>query len=204
MAFDELNKVAHAAMAAANNDPPKAGSRMATHVIKRRDLISELCTYFIEHENIRGSAPPAVTVKSHNVKQHKRRTPLQRAAAIEAAGEMAKVMLGAFDHPIDGRPLGDLRWGELTRLCERAKIAAASHLRLGTEQVRDFILLDKIERHTNVTDHSTPVRDNISAKQALVFFDEAVMEAPHWVDEGIHAYIDSLENLRARKSIVAA
>jgi hypothetical protein len=204
----DLDTIARAALAAAKGNTVRAATRMVRAVKGRPELLEQLAIFYLSRMDEVGPDAGAASLPDNIVRggakrvlvhEHRRRTPNERTAALVAGGHAAEAMMSSFDRQIDGRRIGDLRWGELKRLEQNLAIAAASYLRLGNDSTEDFILLGKIEAHCAVSDHGTLVRDAISAAQLQQFIDEAHAEAPHWVSAGMQSYIASLEE--KRKSI---
>ena len=73
---------------------------------------------------------------------------------------------------------------------------AAEKLQLGTEETENALILDKIEAHIVITDHSTKVRDAISAERLEQIIAEARVEAPRLIEYGMARYAESIEARR--------
>jgi hypothetical protein len=202
-----LRSAANEALDAALGNVARAVPRFAA-MLKRGELREAIAREYLERVAAeRGHAPVetpttgSIEVREHRVKKHRRRTHDEREAALQSAGHAAASMATAYDRQIDGRPIGDLAWGELQALRHENAINAASYLRFGTEATANFILLDKIEAHCRVTDHGMKVKDAISEEQLRMLIEQADDEAPRWIGAGMQAWIGWLEQQRSQKLI---
>jgi hypothetical protein len=202
MADDELIKLAATAMTAANNDRAKAASRMAAHIMKRRDLIQQLALYYLTHADIRGASAPSIDVSPHKVRGHKRRSPEQRTAALEAAGEMGKAMLSAFDFTILGRSARDIRVGELTALYDRSLVIISGSVQRNIGDVTQALVIKKLKLHAIVADHSSHITDVINERKFQALIDEAIDEAPYALAKGYQAIAESLNDDRTKQKVL--
>lgn len=96
-------------------------------------------------------ALPAVPAPAHP-------SPAAIAAAAAARRAAAQTVLDSFTVR-DGRPIGDVRWGELERL--------------RGANAREAAVIRQILRHTNPVDHSVKVRDAIGADDLARFIQRA-------------------------------
>ena len=138
--------------------------------------------------------PKDVEVRKHD--RHRKRTTAEREAALRVAGIEAAEIRTVFEHRVNGRAIGDLRWGELGAMVRDNAVDAASFLKLGTEATANAILLFKVQRHASVDDHSTLVRQVITAAQLQAFVDEAYAEAPRFVEAGMRTYAKAVAEHR--------
>jgi len=141
--------------------------------------------------------PPkgSIKVKQHGVTAHRRRTPEEKAAAMEA---MMATASAVFEMKINGRALGNIRIGELATL-KRDLIADASNkLMLGTEQARNAVLAELIEQHATVHDQLMPVREAINAKTLNELVAQADQEAPRRIAEGMRRAAQAMEQKELR------
>ena len=210
----DLRAAATEALDAAKGNVERAVLRFAAILAKRSELREAIARDYLDRlaaerglqqpeETIDAPAAGSIKVREHKVRQHRRRTHEERQAALQGAGRAAASMATAYDRQIDGRSIGDLRWGELQALRHENAINAASYLRFGTEATANFILLDKIEAHVRVTDHGTKVKDVISEAQLQLLADEADGEAPRWIGAGMQAWIVWLEQQRNNQKAIA-
>jgi hypothetical protein len=144
---------------------------------------------------------PTPKSRVSTVHEHKRRTPSQRGAALTTRGTIAAAVLTAYDYKVDGRSIGDIRWGELQSLCRQKLSNGASYLRLGTEEIAHFLVLEKIVRHGQAVDHSMKTRDAVSARVLQGFIDDSILEAPRYVGMAMQAAIDTVAQESQRKAL---
>jgi hypothetical protein len=215
----DLRAAATEALDAAKGNVARAATRFSAVLKSKGELREAIALDYLqrlaaeppqpaaaEQPQAQPSATPAagsIKVKEHKVRQHRRRTHEEREAALRSAGHAAASMAGAYDRQIDGRPIGELRWGELQALRHNNAFNAASYLRYGNEATANFILLDKLEAHVRVTDHSSKVKDVIGEAQLQVLSDEADVEAPRLIGEGMQAWVTWLETQRDNRRAIA-
>jgi len=159
-------------------------------LVAQREIREHLLNEFLRA--IAASAPRtrSTSVRGHAVRQHRRRTTSERAAAIAARLTAADAIFDA--RKIGDRSIGDLHWGELGGLVATHASDAASHLRQGTDATADAILLKKIFNHARVDDHTRRVREVVSAKDLRRLDREATREAPRLIEEAMHEYTQRL------------
>lgn len=145
---------------------------------------------------------PKIKVSEHHVQEHRRRTPEQIEAEKRARMLMADAVFES--RLIDNRPIGDLRYGELTRLREVHALNAASWLRQGTEATENAILVDKMFKHAHVADTNQCVREFLTAKTLAMMIDEARTEAPRLVERGMQIYREQIERYDEIKELYHA
>jgi hypothetical protein len=182
----------------------RAAPKFCNMLRKRNDLLNALAVEFLRWVAIdMGTQPRPVSIKNIKVREHKRHRPRseeERTGALIAAGTAVEALRSIFDERhIDGRPIGDLRWGELQGMVHTNANNAASYLRLGTEATENAILLDKIEAFAQVEDHSRKVRQVLSAADLERLDGEARREAPRLVELGMKYYATTIEQRRARE-----
>lgn len=209
----DLRAAANEALEAAKGNVARAATRFSAVLKSKGELREAVALDYLERlaADQLGEAPPepasiepaagSVKVSAYKVPPHRRRTHAEREAALQGAGRAAASMATAYDRQIDGRAIGELRWGELQALRHNNAFNAASYLRYGTEATANFILLDKIEAHCRVDDHATKVRDVISEVQLRVLSEEADAEAPRLIGTGMEAWVNWLEQQRGQKAI---
>jgi hypothetical protein len=217
----DLKAAAVQALEATKHNMRRATTRFAATLAQRRELREAIALDFLQRVatekeiDTKDTAPTAtpkvkeqpadgsVKVTAYKVPSYRRRTHEEREAALASAGRAAVSMASAYDRQIDGRSIGELRWGELQAMRHQNAFNAASYLRFGTEATANFILLDKIEAYCRVTDHSTKVKDTISEAQLQMLSDEADTEAPRLIGEGMQAWVSWLEQQRKPQEAIA-
>ena len=206
----ELRAAALDALKNNRGNVEKAAMQLGALVIKRRDLLRTLTLDFVrrlagEPEALERVAVTErqrdVTVDRH--KRHRRRTREERAAALRVAAGEADAMRSVFDRRVNGRPIGDLAWGELTKMVQNNADDAASFLKLGIDYAANALLLRKVKSFAQVEDHATPVRRIITAVQLQTFIDEAEREAPLVVEAGMREYAQTIAEKTTMKGIAA-
>ena len=202
----ELRAAANDALEAAKGNAERAALRFVAILKKRSELLETLAFDYLKRlaaerglpEPAAAIAPIGHRVREHKVREYHRRSHAEREAALQGAGRVAASLRTAYDRQIDGRSLGELRWGELQALRHQHAIDAASFLRFGTQATADFLLLDKIEAHCRVDDHTTKVREAIGEEQLRALSEEADAEAPRLISAGMQRYIATLEQDRQK------
>lgn len=201
----ELFKLATDALRHHGGSAEKSVGKFSQMLRKRNDLLTALALEFLRRvaADMAATAPPVRPVKEVDVRKHQRhrpRTEAERAGAMVAAGTAVQAMRSIFDERyIDGRPIGDLRWGELRAMVHANATSAASYLRLGTEATENAILLDKIEAFAQVENHSTKIRQVLTAGDLKRLDEEARREAPRLVEMGMRYYTDAVEQRRSQE-----
>jgi hypothetical protein len=171
----------------------KATAPFCALLRKRADLLAVLADPYLARLAAEVKAKP-IAVRAH--RRQRKRTATERAAAMHVAGEQVAALRSVFDRQIDGRPIGDLAWGELRAMVHANAVNAASYLRLGTNATEDAILLDKIEAHARVDNHATRIREIISAAQLEEYVAQAQREAPRLIELGMKQYAATIETRR--------
>jgi hypothetical protein len=194
----ELQKLGLEALRAHGGSEVPAAPKFAAMLRNRPDLLLAMFRDRDDllvppvREYLRGVAAQArgPTVKPIKVREHRRqrqRTPEEKAAIL-------RVTVSLFDRrEINGRPVGDMRWGEVQHEVRDNAVNAASYLRLGTQATANALLLKKILDHAVVQDHSTKIRDVISPELFARLDEEATKEAPLFIEKGMRRYATSLE-----------
>jgi hypothetical protein len=199
----ELFKLGIDALRGHGGSAEKAASKFCQMLRKRNDLLNALVLEFLRRVAADMGTQAPASIKNIKVREHRRhrpRTEEERTGALVAAGTAIEAMRSIFDERhIDGRPIGDLRWGELLGMVHTNANNAASYLRLGTEATENAILLDKIEAFAQVEDHSTKIRQVLSATDLERLSNEAHREAPRLVELGMKYYATTIEQRRARE-----
>lgn len=197
----ELKKMATEALRSNGGSVEQATVKMTRSMRKRDDLLAALVRDFLQR--VAAETPVAAREKKVDVREHKRqrpRTAAERSGALVAAGTAVQALRSIFEQRIiDGRPIGDLRWGELRAMVHANASSAASYLRLGTEATENAILLDKIEAFAQVEDHSTKIRQVLTAQDLERLDAEAQREAPRLVEMGMRYYTTTVEQRRSRE-----
>jgi hypothetical protein len=196
----ELRQAAIAALKKHPDDLNGAARELCSVVRKRSDLLEALALDYVTR--IGAARPPTQTsttaapppIKPIKVREHRRRTPGEREAALTVAGDTARAVLSVFDRPIFGRRLGDLRWGELRTLCHDMATNAADYLRLGTDATENFAMMTLMLRHAQPADQGALVRDTISEKKAREYAAMAPSLTVQLLERGIAAYVATLES----------
>lgn len=173
-----------------------AAEKLTNMLMKRRDLVGSLALQYLQTLAadpdvtaaiaVQEKRPRDVKVKSHA--RHRRRTTAEKDAALRVAGAEVAALRGVFDHRVNGRPIGDLAWGELGAMIDDNAGDASAFLRLGTEATANALLLLKVQQFAQVADHSTKVKQVLSASQLQKLMDESAAEAPRWVQAGMAKY----------------
>lgn len=193
----DVRTLATKALYAADGNVDDAVRRLNTAIANNAEgsrLLAAITVLFVEQ--LKASMPP---IKPIRVKQHRRskpRTEEQKAATLIGMAATSRAIMTAFDRHMDGRRLGDIRWGELTTVRERLVVSLINALQVGRLEVENIILIDKIIAHIRVPDHTIKIADAVSAKQLEEFTEQARAEAPGWAARGVHAYIASLQEAR--------
>jgi hypothetical protein len=200
----EVYKLGVDALRGHGGSAEKAAPKFCNLLRKRNDLLNALAIEFLRWVAAdMGTQPSPVSIKNIKVREHKRHRPRseeERTGALIAAGTAVEALRSIFDERhIDGRPIGDLRWGELLGMVHTNANNAASYLRLGTEATENAILLDKIEAFAQVEDHSRKIRQVLSAADLERLAVEARREAPRLVELGMKYYATTIEQRRARE-----
>ena len=196
----DLMTTASKILLANKRNPAKALKDFIRVLLARRDLLEELALDYLKRLAADMPKPTGRgTVKAHPVRQHRRRTKEERAAAVAAELTAAGAIFNI--RKIDGRPIGDLRWGELRKLVADHASDAASYLRQGTEATADAILLKKISDFAQVTDHSQRIREVVSEKDLVRLDREAAIEAPRVIEIGMRDYADKLTKYQATEEL---
>jgi hypothetical protein len=198
---DELHAIAADAIKAAKGDKLRAAMRLMTTLRGRPDLLEALALDYLERvsaDMMSEPSPAATKPRVAKVRAHERRTPSQRAAALRSRGEVAAAVLTAYDYKIDGRPIGDIRWGELQTLYEKKLNSGVSFLRLGTEEIAQFLLLGKMMRHCQVDDPSTFARNVLSIGVIENYIDESLIEVPNWISMGMDAVTEKFAEIQRK------
>ena len=179
----ELEREARACLARNNNDVQRALLAMVKLVEQRRDLLGALVLDYLKRlSHSAGDAHPLAaetaaagqarsdsqntiagggtsngrsTVRAHKVREYKRRTASQKTAARLAI----QVAAGVYDRRIDGRPIGDITWGELRALGRERGFNAVSYFRYGEAAAADAFLIRKLLSYAQVDDMTRRVRD---------------------------------------------
>ena len=203
----KLEALAELALKKFNGDVDKATPEFV-RVVKAANLINDLARAYLSqikrgsgqsaNETRSAAAGPAPTFKpgsirvsKHPVREHRRRTQAEKAAALAAAATSIEAV---FEIEINGRAIGNLRIGELSTLRHELVNDASSKLMLGMEQARNAVLAELIENHATVPDKLARVRDVISAKALRALVQQADQEAPRRVSEAIRRAGDALDN----------
>jgi hypothetical protein len=155
---------------------------------------SDVCDHVLRfYLNARAKAPAATNgaqrKKAPRTPQ-RRRTPDERAAAIAAKAASAVAIYSA--RKINGRAIGEIRWGELRSLVAANANNAASYLRQGTTATADAILLKKIWDHAQVDDHSRKVREVVNAQELMRLDRDAARQAPQIIERTMREYTERL------------
>jgi hypothetical protein len=199
----ELYKLATDALRGHGGSAEKTATKFCQMLKKREDLLRALALEFLRGVAADMGTQAPASIKNIKVREHKRHRPRseeERTGALIAAGTAVEALRSIFDERhIDGRPIGDLRWGELQGMVHTNANNAASYLRLGTEATENAILLDKIEAFAQVEDHSRKIRQVLSAADLERLAVEARREAPRLVELGMKYYATTIEQRRARE-----
>lgn len=200
----ELRALALEALRHHKGDIAKAAPKLAATLRKRGDLLEAVARDVLLQAQATGAPPVKVsgsTIPEHDRRAHRRQLPRStedKAAALRVAGEHVEALRSVFDRRLtDGRSIGELAWGELRRMVHDNAMDAASHLRLGTYAAENVIILDKIEAHASVDDHTTKVREIIPEAQLHQFIEDARIEAPRLIELGMHRFARTLEDRRS-------
>jgi len=182
-------------------DPAKALKEFTHALLANRDLLEWLALDYLKRlaANLPKSESDRGTVKAHPVREHRRRTKEERAASIAAELTAAGAIFNI--RKIKGRPIGDLRWGELSKLVADFAVDAASFLRQGTDATTDALLLKKVFDFAQVDDHSRRVREVIGGNELARLDREAQMEAPRIIEKGMRDYADKLTKYSTTEEI---
>jgi hypothetical protein len=97
---------------------------------------------------------------------------------IEAERAVMASSASVYDRMIGDRKLGDIVWGELRDLHDKAVLASVEGIKLGVHEAEAAILFEKLAAHAVVTDHTTPIRDVVKPALLAEYVAEAKVEAP--------------------------
>jgi hypothetical protein len=136
-------------------------------------------------------ATGSIKVRHHDVRQHRRRTSEEKAAAERAM--MANVE-AVFQLEIDGRPIGNIAMGELAALKRDLIVDATHKLMLGAEQVRNAVLAELIEMHAVVPDQLMRVRDVLDADTLAHLVKQAEHETPRRIEEAMRRAAEAMDH----------
>jgi hypothetical protein len=199
----ELRKLAIEALRAHRGDPTAALAKFAAMLRKRNDLLDAIAFDYLQSIQRKEKIEPPPPEKPVKVREHRRqrqRTKEERNAALSVAARQVEVLGSIFDQrQINGRPIGDMRWGELTRECRDNALNAASYLRLGAEATENALLLKKIHDFAVVDDHARKIRDVINAEQLDRLSQEARRETPHMIEIGMRQYAHAIEHTASKE-----
>ena len=186
---------ARTALKRADDDIDKAVPQFV-RAISAANLIDDLARVYLSQiaagpgqkadENHAATAGPApkgsVKVRQYDVKQHRRRTPSEKLAAMTAARTSIEAV---FEMQINGRAIGTIRIGELSALRRDLVDDATSKLMLGIEQARNAVLAELIQNYAVVPDEYARVRDVMDGRTLKRLIREADEEAPRRVSEAM-------------------
>lgn len=189
----------------------RAAPRFTDKIKPRSDLLDALVFDYLSWvASGKRPKPPSeddVKVKGAIISKHQRgahkrarpRTLAEKTAALHVAETEVDALRSIYDQrKIDGRPIGDLAWGELRTMVHFNAISAGSLLRLGNEATENALLLDKIEGYAMVQDHLTKIREIVPEAELQRFIEEARQEAPRVVEIGMRNYATLIESHRGR------
>jgi hypothetical protein len=134
---------------------------------------------------------PAIDVREHDVRKHKRRSPQQILAAREAA--QASVEAIYESRRIGNTWLGDLRWYELRVAINEKAMFAASHLQRGIDDAETAVLLSLIESSAQVDDDTKRIREVVSASALKRLEDKAKLMTPKLIETGMRNYAETIK-----------
>jgi hypothetical protein len=135
-----------------------------------------------------------IRIKKYEVPPYRRRTHEQLIAARAAAASMVGAIYEA--RKVNGTAIGDLRWGELTKLVTDECWLAGSYLQHGIEKTETAILLRLIGEFAVVSDHSKKIRDVISPEKLHELMEKARELAPRMVEAGARLYAETIATAR--------
>jgi hypothetical protein len=167
-----LREIAEATLKAHGNDARLAAPKFLA-LVEKANLLPDLAKAYLF--SVRQPGQGSIRVKTYQVPQYRRRTSEEKAAADEAARTSIEAVFGLR---IGDRAIGDIAMGELTELRRDLIQDAIDKLVLGTEQVRNAILAEKIQNHVVVPDQLMRVRDAIDAATLQRLITEAENETP--------------------------
>ena len=141
---------------------------------------------------IAGLAPSegSVKVRDYDVPHYRRRTTAEKQAADRA---MLASIEAVFEIDVEGRPIGNLAMGELSRLKRDLVTSAVQGMMLHITEVRNAIIVEMIEKHCNVPDTLMRVRDAVDAKTLASFVAQAETQAPRRLEEALRLAREALE-----------
>ena len=155
-----LNALAAAAMKKSGGDAGKAVTDFLRYV-NAANLLDELALAFLKQFAVSPSGHPhgdtasarvppiktpesgSVRVSKHPVREHRRRTPAEKQAARAAAAASVEAV---FELEINGRPVGNIRMGELSTLRHELVDDASGKLMLGIDAARNAVLAELIRK----------------------------------------------------------
>src|SRR5262245_12031452 len=129
----ELQQKAVESMRLHNGDTVKAAKKLWRVVAKSEELGEELTAYYLLRLDpllFRTAAPRPVAVKNHRrSKPRKYRTQEEKDAEMRAIDLIVNARENGYGFRVGGRPIGDIRWGELLPLAKDEAFLAAGHIR---------------------------------------------------------------------------
>jgi hypothetical protein len=170
----ELLGLAVTILQARNNNPVEALPEFLMEIRKRPALLDAVALSYlrtVSHttQNASQSRQPP---KSCGPKK-KGPTEIERAAE---RAVMAK-RVAIYDTVIAGRKLGDIVWGELSRLHDSSVRASVRGIAQGYEEAYAAVLFEKLQDHAVVTDHTRKVADVVKKATLERLSTEARVEA---------------------------
>jgi len=203
-----LETLAKTALVKSGGDIEKALPQFV-RAVRTANLIDDLARKYLsqiasgsgqsENETRSAAAGPAspkhklgsIKVPQYDVKPHRRRTHAEKQAALAAAAASIEAV---FELEINGRAIGNIRFGELAALRHDLVDDASSKLMLGIDAARAAVLAELIQNHAVVPDHSARVRDVIDAPTLRGLVAEAEEEAPRRIAEAMRRASGAIEN----------
>jgi hypothetical protein len=113
---------------------------------------------------------------------------------LRSAAREVVLLSNVFDCRINDRPIGDIRWGELTKLIVDNATDAAHFLGLGFDATFNAVLVRMVKEFVTVDDHSKTVRQVLTAAQMQKLIDAASAEAPYQITVGQRQYIKQIQS----------
>jgi hypothetical protein len=214
--IDELRAAAQKILREQKGKIPEAAVALVRFLGTRRPLMLALARDYLEHlaaeaaeqekkdkgaKGTKGEKTPRptqdegdVSVKKYDVLPYRRRTHEQLVAARAAAASMVGAIYEA--RKVNGTAIGDLRWGELTKLVTEESWLAGSYLQHGIEKTETAILLRLIGDFAVVSDHSKKIRDVIPPEKLRELMEKARELAPRMVEAGARLYAETIATAR--------
>ena len=184
-----LNEIAIQVLKESDDNVEKALPKFNKLLLANPVMLNELSRPYLQ-----AISPGSIKVREHKVRPHRRRTPEERQAALIGTAKVTAQQI--YRMTVAGRPLGDIRFGELASLKQQHVREATNNLMLGIKQVETAILFEKITEHCTA-EPDTKIRDAIKPDVLQRLVSEAQHEAPQRTELGMRRAAEVMENRNA-------